>query len=48
MMNSKTFASHLVGGTMTYECLGGDNYEITLTLYRDCNGSGALVHSKGL
>ncbi|MDB4534685.1 PKD domain-containing protein, partial [Vicingaceae bacterium] len=35
------FASHLVGGTMSYECLGGDNYKITLTLYRDCNGSGA-------
>jgi gliding motility-associated-like protein len=35
------FASHLVGGTMTYQCLGNNNYEITLTLYRDCNGSGA-------
>ncbi len=37
----ETFASHLVGGTMSYECLGNDTYEITLTLYRDCNGSGA-------
>ena len=35
------FASHIVGGAMTYECLGGDSYKITLTLYRDCNSSGA-------
>lgn len=35
------FSTHIVGGTMSYECLGGDQYKITLTLYRDCNGSGA-------
>lgn len=34
-------ARHLVGGDLTYECLGKDVnganlYEITLTLYRDC------------
>ncbi len=33
-------ASHIVGGEMTYRCLGGQVYEITLTLRRDCfNGS---------
>ncbi len=35
------FSAHLVGGTMSYECLGNDDYRITLTLYRDCNGTGA-------
>lgn len=29
-------ATHIVGGELTYECLGGDQYEITLTVYRDC------------
>jgi len=29
-------ASHIVGGEMTYRCLGVDQYEITLDLYRDC------------
>ncbi len=29
-------ASHIVGGEMNYTCLGGDQYEITLTIYRDC------------
>lgn len=33
----KASCSHLVGGTMFYECLGGDSYRITLTIYRDCN-----------
>ena len=33
-------ASHIVGGEMTYRCLGGNRYEVRLTLRRDCfNGS---------
>jgi len=30
-------ARHIVGGVMTYECLGGGNYAFTLKVYRDCN-----------
>lgn len=29
-------ASHIIGGEITYECLGGNNYKVTLILYRDC------------
>lgn len=29
-------ATHIVGGEMTYRCLGNDQYEITLVVYRDC------------
>lgn len=29
-------ATHIVGGEITYTCLGNDNYEIRLTVYRDC------------
>lgn len=29
-------ATHIVGGEITYRCLGNDSYEITLTVYRDC------------
>lgn len=33
-------ATHIVGGDMAYRCLGNNDYEITLTLRRDCiNGS---------
>jgi len=33
--------AHLVGGEMSYRCLGGNSYEITLKIYRDCAGMGA-------
>ena len=35
-LSGKAFATHIVGGEMTYTCLGNNQYEITLTVYRDC------------
>jgi gliding motility-associated-like protein len=29
-------ASHIVGGELNYRCLGSNQYEIILTIYRDC------------
>jgi hypothetical protein len=38
-------AAHLVGGEISYQCVGtnsnGNIYQIRLTIYRDCNSSGA-------
>ena len=34
-----SFASHVMGGDITYNCVGGNNYLVTLTLYRDCFGT---------
>ena len=31
-----TNASHIVGGEMSYRCLGDSLFEVTLTVYRDC------------
>lgn len=31
-----SYASHMIGGDVTYRCLGNNNFEITLTLYQDC------------
>ena len=39
--NLQAFASHIVGGVMYYDCLGNNNYKITVKLYRDCNSNGA-------
>lgn len=36
-------AAHIVGGVMYYECLGGNNYRITMKVYRDCYSSGPNV-----
>lgn len=35
-----SFAFHIVGGEVTYECLGGNEYLISLNVYRDCNCTG--------
>lgn len=34
-------ASHIVGGEMYYDCLGGTTYRVTLKIYRDCASTGA-------
>lgn len=39
------YASHIVGGEIYYDCLGNDQYEITIKVYRDCNSSGAPFDS---
>ncbi len=36
-------ASHVQGGNITYTCLGGNQFEVTLALYRDCAGVAAPV-----
>ncbi|CAA6827279.1 MAG: internalin, putative, partial [uncultured Aureispira sp.] len=35
---TNAFASHNVGCAITYTCLGNNQYEFTMTCYRDCNG----------
>jgi len=30
------FATHIIGGEMNYKCLGNNDYQISLTVYRDC------------
>ncbi|QQS28333.1 MAG: T9SS type A sorting domain-containing protein [Sphingobacteriales bacterium] len=32
----QTKAAHLIGGELTYECLGGDVFQINMVIYRDC------------
>lgn len=34
--SKSAWATHIVGGEITYRCLGNDSFEITLTVYRDC------------
>ena len=35
------YASHSQGGEITMSCLGGNQYELRLALYRDCSGINA-------
>lgn len=34
-----SFATHLVGGFITYECAGGNEYMINLRVYKDCGAT---------
>lgn len=39
LMNyNNSFASHVMGADITYTCVGGNDYLVTLTIYRDCSG----------
>lgn len=38
---SSAQAAHLVGGEMSYKCMGNNNYEVSLVIYRDCFSNGA-------
>ena len=35
------YAAHIIGGEITYRCMGNNNYEFTMKIYRDCFGQGA-------
>ncbi|MCX6187584.1 MAG: hypothetical protein NTU43_11430, partial [Bacteroidetes bacterium] len=37
-LNSK--ASGMIGAEISYQCLGNGNYQITMKVYRDCQGIG--------
>lgn len=41
-----TQAAHIIGGEITYECLGNNQYEFTMKIYRDCQSDGALFDSQ--
>lgn len=40
---SSLVAGHLIGGEISYECIGNDQYVVSLKMYRDCNASGVGV-----
>ncbi|MCW5908051.1 MAG: gliding motility-associated C-terminal domain-containing protein [Chitinophagales bacterium] len=41
LLSQNAEASHAMGADLQYECLGNNNYRITLRFYRDCKGIAA-------
>ena len=39
--SNEAFASHAQSADITYQCLGGNQYQISLSFYRDCAGVAA-------
>ena len=44
-MTFGSYASHIVGGEIFYDHLGGSEYRVTVKLYRDCLSTGAAFDS---
>ena len=38
LFQTNIYATHVMGGDITYTCVGGNTYEIQLSVFRDCNG----------
>ena len=34
----QSHATHIMGSDISYRCLGGNNYQVVVTVYRDCSG----------
>jgi hypothetical protein len=41
LFSYKSHATHMVGADLYYECLGNNQYRVTLKFYRDCAGINA-------
>lgn len=39
--NSAALASHIMGSDISFHCIGGNQYQVVVTLYRDCSGISA-------
>ena len=39
VISSDVYSTHIVGGEIIYDNIGGNNYRITLKLYRDCSSA---------
>lgn len=41
MSLNEAYASHAQGADLTYTCIGGNQYQLRLSFYRDCSGAAA-------
>jgi hypothetical protein len=43
-----TYATHVVGGEITYQWVSQNNYIIKVKVYRDCNPGNAAIDRKSV
>lgn len=48
LFSVKIYASHAMGGELTYTCVGGNSFVFQLVFYRDCNGAEVNIVSENL
>jgi len=48
IFSQNLFATHLMGGEITWVCLPNGQFQFTMKIYRDCNGSTPIDVSNGI
>jgi hypothetical protein len=48
LLASSVNANHVLGGNLTWDCLGGNQYTITMQIYKDCFGASPALSSENL
>ena len=48
IISASSFASHVMGGEITWKCDGNNKYIFELVFYRDCNGAEVNTLSENL
>lgn len=48
LFSSDIYSTHIVGGVIYYEYLGGTNYKLTFKIYRDCTGTALFDGDTGI
>jgi hypothetical protein len=48
LISVQSYASHAMGGELTYVCVGGNSFVFQLVFYRDCNGADVNTVSENL
>jgi hypothetical protein len=48
LLASSANANHVLGGNLTWDCLGGNQYQITMRIYKDCFGASPALSAENL
>jgi hypothetical protein len=48
LLASSANANHVLGGNLTWDCLGGNQYTITMQIYKDCFGASPALSAENL
>lgn len=48
IFSNSLYASHYMGGEITWECNGSNQYIFTVKIYRDCNGTSLNINDQDL
>jgi len=48
LISTEIEANHVLGGNVTWDCLGSNQYQVTLTMYKDCFGASTALNTENV